>query len=1020
MNTSEIEKVRLNPEQYQAVNTLEGPVLVIAGPGTGKTQVLSLRIANILQKTDALPGNILCLTFTESGVTAMRERLLRYIGTEAYYVKIHTFHSFCNEIILSNPNKFSFSRDLKQLDDLNKVKIMREVLDSLPQDTKHTLKPLHDPYFYQNQILNGIQTLKREGISPEELLNRTQEIIQELEANPDINSRTGKPKLDWQTNRQRQDKNLELYELYKKYQELIKEKGFYDYEDMILYVINKFEEDKDLLAENQEKYLYILVDEYQDTNGSQNQLLKLLGSFDKSPNIFAVGDDDQAIYRFQGANVENLLFFTKEFENVKTITLTKNYRSSQAILDLSKSLVEKNTMRLSNLIKDVNKDLKAESGITNQQAEVFEFKDGEYEVRFITEKIKELNDSGIAYSDIAIFYRNHSDAEDLINAMIKKGLPFKLAAGSNALDELIIQQFLNLLKTIMYTNEDREFTLFKILFYDFLGFKRLDTFKVTNQASFNKTSLFNIISTEEQLKAAGVSEPEKFITFAQKLADWRALSENTNLIDLTERIFQESGYLDFVFFKDKNIENINSVNSFYNYIKSIYTADKKINLNEFLNDLKLYEENRISIPENELDIERNGVNLMTAHKSKGLEFPYVFVMNLYDKNWEGKPERNFFKLPITKLDVKTGNEKEEDERRLLYVALTRAKQKLFLTYSNQYDSSTGKKEVSPSQFIYELDNKLIDKSDSSKYESEDIAYFKERLTSNHLIDHSEDEKKYLESLVKKFQLSATSFLTYIECPLKFKYEHLIKLPRPSNKTAILGSSIHFALEKLGRHLINHENYSIDDLLKYFESYLHKNLHSSDLYQQVLTEGKAILTDYIMHYKSEFEIPAEVEYTFHKSETIFEIPGQEPIVLKGKLDKIEWLNKEQNLVRVVDYKVKDPQSQNEIKGLTKKADPRMYYQLLFYYILADCDKYFKPKLGLDKYKVAEVQIDFLKPNKSGLYKKETFPVIQEDVQLVKEKIIDVVTRIRNLEFSGNEGGYPLCHECDYCKEAIQDL
>jgi len=388
---------RLNPQQRDAVEAIEGPVLVVAGPGTGKTQILALRIANILQKTDVKANNILCLTFTESGVVAMRQRLLTMIGADAYYVRIHTFHSFCNEIIQSFPEKFAFARELIQLDDLNRLKIIREIIANAGNDTEKSMQliPFHDKFFYQTDILSAIQTLKREGVSTEKLEKFATEELKTLEQNQEINKRTGKPKGEWTTKFKSTQRNLELATIYKKYNEQLKEHGFYDYEDMILFVIDKFKNDDELLAYYQEKFLYILVDEYQDTNGSQNEILKLLGSFDKSPNLFAVGDDDQAIYRFQGANVENLLFFEKQFENVKTIPVTINYRSSQAVLDLSSSLIENNKARLTNLLANLEKKLKAGLQIPNYPAEVYSLSNNEVENRFVVEKIKQLATNGV-------------------------------------------------------------------------------------------------------------------------------------------------------------------------------------------------------------------------------------------------------------------------------------------------------------------------------------------------------------------------------------------------------------------------------------------------------------------------------------------------------------------------------------------------------------------------------------------------------------------------------------------------
>jgi DNA helicase II / ATP-dependent DNA helicase PcrA len=1014
---------KLNDQQRQAVQTIEGPVLVIAGPGTGKTQMLALRIANILNETDARPANILCLTFTDSGVTAMRQRLMSIIGSDAYYVKIHTFHSFCNEVIQGFPEKFSFTKSLNQLDDLSKFKIIRDVIESLDSQKKYALRPLHDLFYYQNDILNAIQTLKREGIRVDTLRSVVMGEIKTLEDNPDVNKKTGKPKASWTTKLKSLQKNLEVAEIYQKYNEQLLEKGFYDYEDMILFVIEKLSEDEELLAHYQEQFLYILVDEYQDTNGAQNELLRNLGSFDKSPNIFAVGDDDQAIYRFQGANVENLLFFANEYEDVQTIPVTTNYRSSQLILNLAGSLIVNNKARLVNIVKNLSKILVSGTSTPNIKAELHTFETSENENEFIIKKIKELTSQGIDYSDIAVFYRKHSDAEAIVSALIKSEIPLRLAVGKNTLDETIVAQFLNLLKVIHYTDVDRDFLLFQVLFYDFLKFSRLDVFKITKYASDKKISLFDLISSKQRMIEAGVTDSDYILDFSSKIVNWKAESANYSLIHFIERVAESSAFISHVFKDDYKLEEINAINSFFIYVQNLTRQNKKITLAEFLNDISLLEENKIRIEEKELDIQRNGVNLMTAHKSKGLEYQYVFITNFYDGNWGGRKKRDNIKLPLESIltkdlskqvDIGTADLETEDERRLFYVALTRAREKIYITYAKKYPSGNTSKDVSPSQFIGELDQSLIDRYENTDSSTDDIQYIKTSLLPSKLAsNYKEDEREYLRSLVESLRLSPTSLNQYIRCPLEFKFNTLLGVAQSTDRNRTLGSGIHSSLENFFRRTESGLFQNVEYLIESFEKYMqNSNLGGYDL-DQVLVEGKALLTGYYNQYKDEFVQPAEVEYSFSGKDLYFESDGLEPIRITGKIDKLEWINKANNTVRVIDYKVKTPQSENQIMGLTKTSDGEIYRQLMFYKLLMDQDIKSNSKLFKTNYIPEEFQIDFIKPGNSGSYKKVNLRISDKDFEDFKFQLIDVVSHIRDLDFAGGSE-YPLCGECQYCK------
>ncbi len=1023
----EAELKKLNSEQKLAVDTIQGPVLVVAGPGTGKTQMLALRIANILRTTDTKPSNILCLTFTESGVWAMRERLFRIIGTDAYFVRIHTFHSFCNEIIQTFPEKFAFARELNQLDDLTKLKIFREILDDLAQksDGKEKLKlvPFSNKYMFLNDISSSIQTLKREGITPDELKEKAEVKLSELEANQKINKRTGKPTADWLRERDQTTKNFELFEIYNAYNQKLVENGLYDYEDMILFVIKRFEEDDQLLAFYQEKFLYVLVDEFQDTNGAQNKILKLLGSFDKSPNIFAVGDDDQAIYRFQGANVGNLIDFKNSFEDVKTITVTTNYRSSQLILDLSSNLIKHNTLRLSNIDTSLNKNLTAGNAIPNKKTEVHSFKDSRSENEFIAKKILELNSTGVKFSDIAVLYRNHKDSEDLIDVLLSEKVPIRLAAGRNSLDEKLIDNFITLLKVVQYTDSDRDFLLFKVLFFDFLKFERIDIFKIVNFAHENKESIFNILLDGVKLEKLGINNIVNISVlqnFASKIIDWKADSENLSFAAFIQKIMSESGFLDYVFGSEpSNIEDINSVNSFYDYIKSINRVNKLLSLESFLNDINLLKENKLQVSEKELDVDKDGVNLMTAHKSKGLEFKHVFIMKFTEKSWGGKGRSKIIKLPLQTADVTDEVSNLEDERRLLFVATTRAKEHLYFTYASEYPSGNTTTETGPSIFMSELDEKLIEKFNVENEEF-NIEPVKKLLSTKLGSPYNIEETEFLKHVIAKFKLSASSLNEYIECPLKFKYNRLLKVPHAKDKTLSMGTAIHFVMEHFYKNLKLGELKAKDYFIYQFEWALKKELLGKAEYEETLKEGTRIISEYYDYYEGTFLKPAEVEYGFYGRNILLEKDGIEPILLTGKIDRVEYLNTNQSLnsldidtrVKIVDYKTSSPKSKNDIMGKTKYSTGSIYRQLVFYKLLAEIDNFFRPSTNFPKYKVEQVEVDFIKPD-SGKFKREVFEIPNEDVESLKETIFGIMTRIRNLEFGGTDE-YPLCEECEYCK------
>ncbi|MGF2414878.1 MAG: ATP-dependent helicase, partial [Ferruginibacter sp.] len=343
---------KLNEQQRKAVDTIEGPVMVIAGPGTGKTQILAARIGKILLDTDVLPENILCLTYTDAGTIAMRKRLVQFIGADAYKVNIYTFHAFCNDVIQDNLSLFE-KTSLDAVSELESIQLFKTLIDSFPKN--HPLKRYRGDVYYEiNNLKSLFSAMKREGWTPLFINEKINEYINDLPLRDEyIAKRAVK---DFKKGDVRTDKIEEEKEKTEKlraavnefdnYQNLMRKKNRYDFDDMINWVIKVFEENANVLSGYQEKFQYVLVDEYQDTSGIQNRLVQLLISYWEEPNIFVVGDDDQSIYRFQGANVENMDGFMNRYSNMLAIVLENNYRSTQPILNISKTLIEKNEERL--------------------------------------------------------------------------------------------------------------------------------------------------------------------------------------------------------------------------------------------------------------------------------------------------------------------------------------------------------------------------------------------------------------------------------------------------------------------------------------------------------------------------------------------------------------------------------------------------------------------------------------------------------------------------------------------------
>lgn len=969
---------RLNDKQREAVEAIEGPVMVLAGPGTGKTQILAMRIANILKETQTEAGNILALTFTNSGAWAMRQRLLDIIGPTSYRVHVHTFHSFCNEVIQAFPEKFIFSRKLEQLSDLDQILYLRQIID---ESNLEKIKPLKAPYYYQGAILDSIRKLKQEDIKPdvfEKVVSKELDVLEKIDdLRHDKGPNKGKIKTKYADQKEQLLKNLELAKVYKLYQKKLQKEGKYDFADMILFVVEKLKKDRELLSFYQEKFQYILVDEYQDTNSAQNEVVELLASFYDNPNLFVVGDDEQSIFRFQGAALENILDFINRYKQTRIIVLTDNYRSGQKILDLSRSLITKNQNQIFHLLK-IDKNLLSQ---TNVKSEIYlaNLSSGEVENFYLAEKIQRLIKDGANPAEIACIYREHRDSAGLAELLAKYEIPFTQDFSDNVLDDLEIKKIINLIRII--DNPYNDARMFEAMHASFLKINVLDIYRVANLASQKKKSIFEIILENDGFKYQNARAIKKFLGLITK--------STTNFYNETfahafEQVLKESGFLNYLLKLPDAPIRLNRLKSLFSEIKNLNIRQKNLGLKSFLNYLDQLKENNLKIKEEPLDAYFQGVRLMSTHQAKGLEFEHVFIFHLTDHHWGNKTARQLIKLPAGLLKMSGDTDQNEEERRLLYVGLTRAKKNLYLSWANQYSSSLS--QTVPTQFLTEVDHQLITNVDVKPFENN----FAKRLQMNLKPDESvknKDLKEFLKTLAEKFVLSATSFNAYLDCPRQFFYNQFLRVPKVKNFSLAYGSAVHYALELYFKKQIKDLKLPGKKfLLDYFREGLKREILTDADLKRAQTQGAKNLGQYYNYYQKEWskKIPVAAEYNFGYHNVHFGL-----IPITGKIDKIEIVDQAAKKVKIVDYKTAATKSQNYLLGNTTEKDLSYLYQAFFYKLLAENDPLFS-------WKIAEVEFDFLSPDKNK-FTKVSVPINQKEYDDFKKSVNDVYASIQKLDF-----------------------
>ncbi len=983
----------LNSAQKQAVDTIEGPVLVLAGPGTGKTQVLTTRIANILKQTDTDSSSILALTFTEAAGREMKQRLIKLIGKDGYFVQVTTFHGFCNDIISQNPERFSRPAGMQNVTELEKIQIIKDILE---EGSYQNLKPINDPLYYSSHIISSISTLKREGFTVARFGELVSILKDEFEIDKDSLSKTNF------TERQKQvNKNLDLFDIYEKYQLKLTDLGRFDFDDMINWVVESFENDNDFLLSYQEKFQYFLVDEYQDTNSAQNRLIFNLASFwGQQANLFAVGDPNQSIYRFQGASKENLVQFEKAFPDHTKIVLNENYRSTSTVLQVSAKLIGQDRLNPNTDLKDTKiKTAKFSSSLIED----------EYLLSSVEQKIK----SGREPKDMAVIVKENQDIENLVNLFKQKNIPFRLEAGTNVLTTPLVSQFLKLLKVVTALQDNLDdLDLFTVLNYSYLALSPLSILKLSRLSYNNRQSLADTLIS---LSGEETAYTDVVAVFNQFL-NWNSLSSQKSLPEMFQIIFQDSGLLNHILSLPQSVIELNRFNTLFDDAKTQSTAFPNLSLKQYLKNFEVMQNNNIKLPEQVLSGTENAVTLTTAHKSKGLEWQTVFIYRFADTHWGNKTRREMIKLPpgiIVFENVEKEEDKNSEERRLFYVALTRAKQEIILTGSTTYTNSA--KMTYPSIFLEDLPKELVEEENVSLFEKTTEKILEKHLSSPKTSVLHDKEEEYLKELLSDFKLSPTALNTYLSCHYKFKLDNLYRIPRSKPASMCFGTAVHFALESLYQNLDKEKLISKESFLSSFEFALKREILSPVDYKDRLAHGKRTLTSYYEKNKEDFKKALFTEKSFGTS--LASPIHLEDIPLTGKVDRVDLVELahpklgERRRAKFTDYKTGKPKTRNEIEGNTQNSNGDYKRQLVFYRLLAELDKSFP-------YQVTETEIDFVEPNEKGEFKKEKFSITTEEVENLKILIKDSIKSIRSLDFARTTD-LKTCDNCPFFSHCWPD-
>ena len=1010
----EQEYQKLNSQQKRAVDTVEGPVMVIAGPGTGKTQILSRRVANILTNYHTNPEEIVCLTYTEAGASEMLDRLEGLIGEEGRNVRVSTIHSFCSELILENSDLFG--EEPKVITTAAKYEILKDIIDEHVTEESPFYKNSGERYSFKEQLLDLFTKMKRENLDKDDFEKEIDEYFKMIDLSIPgdelykkfkySQARNGKNlgdfKSDYDKEQQKMQKLLAGVEIVEKYSDDISDHNYFDFDDMILWTIEKLEEDDAFQRSVSEGIKYLFVDEFQDTSVIQNKLVDLLVKGKKNPNIFVVGDDDQSIYRFQGVSSDNIQIFDKKYKPTK-IVLEENYRSSQAIIDASRQLISHNPREEKVLVaagdnKNYDYQLPILKSYSNAKDEMYG----------VLSEIEELIQSGVSPKEIGVIYGRNSYGEEFAKILRDNGIFVQMKENQDLFKEPIFKKIVAIFKYLCQPSRDIR-ALRNIVYFDFFDVELSEIAKIRNLKKDEKITIPSIAEIDKKLETIRkkVSRSENYLSPMYVLSD----------------ILKTLGIDEYIMKSKEKYHLVSVLNELYKLMSTECLLHPKLTVKGFLNQLSSLQEMKVSLPIEEISgSPSNCVQLMTAQGSKGLEFEHVFMMKCNDGNKGGKwpgGENNSgrFSYPPS-LNGKVENEsqlKEEENRRLFYVAMTRAKKVLHLSYSD--DSAK-------THFINEFEN-FIDPVEVTES-------FEECQSIDEIVipKFSDD---ILSEILGELSLSVSTLNAFLKCPLSFYFNKGLKLPSETNEAMVFGSIIHEVLEKIYISMDDSQSSELtvktvlplEEALQLFETIFEEKsyqLSSDRIKKDAYVRGRNIIKNLYKKdgYLKDGVIAVEQHIKGIKLgdllDTTVDLSAVSDVEINGKIDKIEC---EEGIIRLIDYKTGKAGNAKDKLVPPSEKEPHggdYWRQAVFYYILfTNAGVDISGKEILVKYVFVEDS-----NNEDSFSETEDIRITPKEVDIVLDQIKESIMKIKQGDFNSGCGvlkkdrdNYP----CDYCLQAL---
>ena len=980
----------LNDEQKQAVDIIDGPLLVIAGPGTGKTELLSSRVANILLQTDVSASSILCLTFTNFAATNMRKRLVKIIGPDAARVKVNTFHSFAADIMSEYSDYFWNGARLTTAPDAVQTDIISSILRTMPLDNPLATK-FAGQYTAIKNVQNSLKLVKEAGLTPEKLeaiikanlafidviepelvkilsaplsykklgdveramtelpVQKIDDLINPLVSlstaiqetfedakNKDQGTNKTKHTGEWKKRflqseagvkamhkqRKANDWWLELSHVYSLYRNELHNRGHYDYADMLVEVIAQAEQNPSLLSDIQERYQYVLIDEFQDSNAAQMRLAHLVSSHpinEGKPNLMVVGDDDQSIYKFNGAELSNMLGFRRTYPSAKIVVLTKNYRSTQAILDTSKHVIEQVEDRLTHHEVDINKNLEAVATPTHigevRHDSYITVQDQYFYVSQDIQKRREQNQT------IAVLARSHESLQTIAAELLRLEVPIQYEKQNNILEYDATKQILLLCELIQAIAVGDELTLnntiCQILGHPVWGLDARTLWQLAITNRYNPHWLDSLLDHENaSFQAFGewllwLSTTSKTCQLALLLDYILGLRASENFTSPFKKY-----YLDLRKLQSEYLQTLSAVQRLRGVVQEC-TGKNQPTLADFVAVIKVHDENSLPISDQSLFVNApDAVQLLSVHKAKGLEFDIVYIIDSVEGQW--KP-RNKGRLTPANLPLQPYGDDYDDYARLMFVAMTRAKHTLIL---NSYRYNDSGEDVMASPLIADV-HPVHEHTEQTTEQS--IRVLESQLSWPEI--STQDEKMLLLPLVQVFSLNVTELMNFLDItkggPQLFLQRNLLHLPGARTISLAFGTAIHSALEQAQRR-VNSGDFDKEHIKAYFATELQKEPILPEELNRWLKKGTHLLDNL---FDNHILVLPEGGLPEQKLQNI-DLNGA---VIEGKLDHI---TKDGSELLITDYKTGAPLTSfySKAKNIQEKIWKHKT-QLIFYALLA---------------------------------------------------------------------------------------